>query len=59
MPERLLRAMDGSDSPRFTVGQIVLLQKLKQSGLTKDEIIRGLEEMEKLDEVGLGSPSAR
>nr|CAB3253321.1 homeobox-containing protein 1 [Phallusia mammillata] len=48
--------MDDQETPKFTVSQIMLLQKLKQSGLTKDQIIRGLEEIEKLDDAGLGSP---
>ena len=41
--------MDDTDNPpKFTVQQIILLQKLVQSGLTKDQIIAGVEEMEKL-----------
>ena len=48
-------SMDDVESPKFTVNQILLLQKLKQTGLTKCQIIKGLEEMEKLDEVGLGN----
>lgn len=51
--------MEDQETPKFTVSQIMLLQKLKQSGLNKDQIMKGLEEMEKLDEVGLGSPGAR
>lgn len=43
---------DAIDIPKFTVQQIMLLQKLKQSGLTKIQIIKGLEEIEKMDENG-------
>lgn len=56
--ERLLRhtIMEDVESPKFTVNQIVLLQKLKQTGLTKLQILKGLEEMEKLEDIGLCSP---
>nr|XP_002121071.1 homeobox-containing protein 1 isoform X2 [Ciona intestinalis] len=50
--------MGEPDPPKFTVNQILLLQKLKQSGLTKSQIIKGLDEMERFDDVGLGSPGA-
>ncbi|XP_076804588.1 homeobox-containing protein 1-like isoform X2 [Clavelina lepadiformis] len=46
------------EAPKFTVSQIVLLQKLRQSGLTKNQILKGLDEMEKLDDMCLGSPGA-
>ena len=56
----LLRAtMEEIDSPKFTVNQIMLLQKLKQTGLSKAQILKGLEEMEKLEDVGLCSPGLR
>lgn len=48
--------MDGLNSPKFTVNQIMLLQKLKQTGLNRDQILKGLEEIEKLDEFGVKSP---
>ena len=52
-------AMEDMESPKFTVNQIVLLQKLKQTGLTKLQILKGLEEMEKLEDIGLCSPGLR
>ena len=51
--------MEDNASPKFTVNQIMLLQKLKQTGLTKLQILKGLEEMEKLEDIGLGSPGLR
>ncbi|XP_039271955.2 homeobox-containing protein 1-like [Styela clava] len=51
-------AMDESDTPRFTVQQIMLLQKLKQSGLTRDQILKGLEEIDKMDDIPVSLPLA-
>lgn len=34
--------------PKYTVEQIILLQKLVKSGLSKHQIIAGVEEMQKL-----------
>ena len=52
-------SMEDSESPKFTVNQILLLQKLKQTGLTKTQILKGLEEMEKLEDVGFCRPGLR
>lgn len=38
---------DFENPPKFTVQQIILLQKLVESGLTKDQIIAGVEDLEK------------
>lgn len=51
--------MDDPSSPKFTVNQIMLLQRLKQTGLSKNQILKGLEEMEKLEDSGLCSPGLR
>ena len=51
--------MDDSSPPKFTVNQIMLLQRLKQTGLSKSQILKGLEEMEKLEDIGLCSPGLR
>ena len=47
--------MEDVDQPKFTVQQIILLQKLVQSGLSKEQIIAGVDEMEKCG----GSTSSR
>lgn len=43
--------MEEANSPRFTVQQILLLQKLKQSGLSRDDILKGLDEIDKNDDI--------
>jgi len=55
-----LATMDGTAATlKFTVNQIVLLQRLKQTGLDKGQILKGLEEIEKIEENGFGNGSAR
>ena len=44
---------------KFTVNQIVLLQRLKQTGLDKGQILKGLEEIEKIEETAIGSANAK
>ena len=51
--------MDGTGTLKFTVNQIVLLQRLKQTGLDKGQILKGLEEIEKLEDTGFGGASVR
>lgn len=43
--------MEETNCPRFTVQQILLLQKLKQSGLSRDDILKGLDEIDKNDDI--------
>ena len=53
-------SMDGSAAAlKFTVNQILLLQRLKQTGLDKGQILKGLEEIEKIEETGFGSGNVR
>jgi hypothetical protein len=49
--------MSSSRDFRFTVEQIWLLQRLRGSGLTRDQIVAGLEDLDRLDGAG-NAPSA-
>lgn len=49
--------MSSSRDFRFTVEQIWLLQRLRGSGLTRDQIVAGLEDLDRLDGAG-SAPSA-
>lgn len=40
---------DFSEEPRFTIEQIDLLQRLRRSGMTKQEILHALDTLERLD----------
>ncbi|XP_061560503.1 homeobox-containing protein 1 isoform X3 [Phycodurus eques] len=40
---------DFSEEPRFTIEQIDLLQRLRRSGMTKQEILHALETLDRLD----------
>ena len=40
------------DNFRFTVEQIWLLQRLRNAGLSRDQIIAGLEDLDRLDGAG-------
>ncbi|XP_018121516.1 homeobox-containing protein 1 isoform X2 [Xenopus laevis] len=39
-----------TDEPRFTIEQIDLLQRLRRTGMTKNEILHALETLERLDQ---------
>ena len=53
------KIMEESGCIKFTVNQIIILQKLKQSGLNKDQIMKGLEEIEKLEDMATGTQCVR
>ncbi|XP_061610636.1 homeobox-containing protein 1 isoform X4 [Phyllopteryx taeniolatus] len=44
-----IRMSDFSEEPRFTIEQIDLLQRLRRSGMTKQEILHALETLDRLD----------
>ena len=44
--------MSSNHNFRFTVEQIWLLQRLRCSGLSRDQIVAGLEDLDRLDDAG-------
>ncbi|XP_077566828.1 homeobox-containing protein 1 isoform X2 [Stigmatopora nigra] len=44
-----IRMSDFNEEPRFTIEQIDLLQRLRRSGMTKQEILHALETLDRLD----------
>ncbi|XP_057200145.1 homeobox-containing protein 1a isoform X3 [Triplophysa rosa] len=50
MPFRMIKIMSHyTDEPRFTIEQIDLLQRLRRSGMTKQEILHAMDTLDRLD----------
>uniref|UniRef100_A0A3P9D8V9 Homeobox-containing protein 1 n=1 Tax=Maylandia zebra TaxID=106582 RepID=A0A3P9D8V9_9CICH len=49
MPSTLHEMSEFSEEPRFTIEQIDLLQRLRRTGMTKQEILHALDTLDRLD----------
>uniref|UniRef100_A0A096MF55 Homeobox-containing protein 1 n=1 Tax=Poecilia formosa TaxID=48698 RepID=A0A096MF55_POEFO len=49
LPSSSSRMSDFSEEPRFTIEQIDLLQRLRRTGMTKQEILHALDTLDRLD----------